>query len=247
MSTPVDCDPPQVVSFRPWPQRELPGAWPDSAGTRSIRIVVAEGEWFVREALVSVFSRVSDLYLIGKTETAERALELVERSEPEVVFVDPQLPEMGGLELARRLRAEHPRTAVVVLTKSQSENEVVEALKAGVSGYVVAGDSDPLRICETVRLVAGGATLFTARIAHEILSRLARAESSDPAERFGLTQREREVLALVGDGLANRQIADRLFITERSVKNHMRNVFLKLGVANRTAAALLARSHGLAG
>jgi two-component system, NarL family, response regulator DevR len=104
-----------------------------------------------------------------------------------------------------------------------------------------------LRICETVRLVAGGATLLTARIAHETIARLARAESRDPAERFGLTPREREVLAHVGNGLSNREIGDSLFITERSVKNHMRNVFLKLGVANRTAAALLARSYGLAG
>jgi two-component system, NarL family, response regulator DevR len=135
----------------------------------------------------------------------------------------------------------------VLLTNAQSENEVVEALRAGVSGYVVAADSDPLRICEMVRLVAGGATLLTARNAHEIISRLARAESCDPAERFGLTPREREVLDLVGNGLANRQIADSLFITERSVKNHVRNIFLKLGVANRTAVALLERSHGLAG
>ena len=214
---------------------------------RSIRVVVAQRAWFVREALTGVFSRVSDLYLIGQAETAEQALGLVRRLSPEVVIVDPHLPEMGGLELARRLRDEDSETAVIVLTDSQSENDVIEALRAGVSGYVVTGESDPLRICETVRLVASGATLLTAKVAHEIVTRLARSASAQPAEGYGLTPREREVLALVGNGLSNRQIAQSLFITERSVKNHVRNVFLKLGVGNRTSAAILARKNGLAG
>jgi DNA-binding NarL/FixJ family response regulator len=213
---------------------------------RSTRIVVAQQEWFVREALASVFSGVSDLYLIGKAETAERALELVRSLAPEVMIVDPRLPEMGGIELARRLRDEDSQTAIVVLTDRQSEEEVVEALQAGVSGYIVTAETDPLRICETVRLVACGATLLTPKIAGEIVTRLARA-GSHPADDYALTPREREVLALVGKGLSNRQIGGSLYITERSVKNHVRNVFVKLGVANRTSAALLARKNGLAG
>jgi DNA-binding NarL/FixJ family response regulator len=252
MSSQTSATPPNTVPLRRLP-RALPTNAPVSpnggrpAKGRLVRIVVAEREWFVREALASVFSRVSDLYLIGRVDNAERALELVDRLGPEVVIVEPQLPEMGGLELARRLRDRHPRTAVIVMTTSQSEAEVIEALQAGASGYVVAKDSDPLRICETVRLVAGGATLLSAKIAGEILTRLARASSSCPADDYALTPREREVLALVGDGLSNRQIGSALFITERSVKNHVRNIFLKLGVANRTSAAILARSQGLAG
>ena len=214
---------------------------------RSVRVVAAEREWFVREALASVFSRVSDLDLIGKAETAERALELVRSLSPDVLIVDPHLPEMGGFELARRLRDEYPETAIMALTDSQKESDVVEALQAGISGYVVTCESDPLRICETVKLVASGATLLTAKVAGDIVTRLARSASSDPADDYALTPRECEVLALIGDGLSNRQIADLLFITERSVKNHVRNVFVKLDVANRTSAAIVARSHGLAG
>ncbi len=244
--------PPRTVTLRPWP-RALPADVLTSANDASapkgrlVRLVVGEDDWFVREALASVFSRVSDLHLLGNADNAERAFELVDQFDPEVVIVDPHLPEMGGLELARRLRDLHPRTAVIVITSSQSEAEVIEALQAGVSGYVVAQDSDPLRICEMVRLVASGATLLTAKIAGEILGRLARAGARCPAEEYALTPRECEVLALIGDGLSNRQIAASLFIAERSVKNHARNIFLKLDVANRTSAAIVARSHGLAG
>ena len=244
--------PPRTATSRPWP-RALPEAVLTSSNGasapkgRTVRVVVGEHDWFVREALASVFSRVSDVHLIGKTDNAERAYEMMDFLDPEVAIIDPHLPAMGGLELARRLHERYPRTAVIVITSSQSEPEVIEALQAGVSGYVVAQDSDPLRICEMVRLVASGATLLTAKIAGEILARLARAGAVCPAEEYSLTPRECEVLALIGDGLSNRQIAGLLFITERSVKNHVRNIFLKLDVANRTSAAIVARSHGLAG
>ena len=242
----------RTVTLNPWPSplsAEVLTASDGASATkgRSVRVVTGAREWFLREALTSVFSRVSDVYLVGKSDKAERTLELVDQLDPEVAIVDPHLPEMGGLELARRLRDKHPRTAVIVMTSSPNEAEVIEALQAGVSGYVVAKDSDPLRICETVRLVASGATLLSTKIAGEIVARLAQAGGCRPAAGYALTPRECEVLALIGDGLSNRQIANLLFITERSVKNHVRNVFLKLGVANRTSAAILARSHGLAG
>jgi DNA-binding NarL/FixJ family response regulator len=240
----------EAITLRPQPRRLPQGVPPPAMSvprTQSVRIVVAEREWFVREALASVFSRAFDLDMVGQADTAERALELVRHLPPEVVIVDPHLPEMGGLELARRLRDEYPETAIMALTDSQSESDVVEALRAGISGYVVTCESNPLRICETVRLVASGATLLTAKVAGDIVTRLARSASSDPADDYALTSREREVLAVIGNGLSNRQIAGLLFITERSVKNHVRNVFVKLGVNNRTSAALLARSCGLAG
>jgi DNA-binding NarL/FixJ family response regulator len=143
---------PKTVTLHPWPSplpAEVLTASDGASATkgRSVRVVTGAREWFLREALASVFSRVSDLYLIGKSDKAERTLELVDHLDPEVVIVDPHLPEMGGLELARRLRDKHPRTAVILMTSSPNEAEVIEALQAGVSGYVVAKDSDPLRIC----------------------------------------------------------------------------------------------------
>ena len=211
-----------------------------------IAVVVADDEWHYREAVVHVLSRADDMEVVGEAATAEEALALVAREAPAVALVDLQMPEMGGLELARRIRAEHAGTAVVIFTVSRDESDVLEALRTGASGYLVKQETrDPGRLYEAVRVAASGATLLSPGGARELIEKLAHRGSADPADEFGLTKRECEVLRLLADGASNRQIAMTLVISEQAIKNHVGSVLRKLGVSNRTAAAAVARRAGL--
>jgi DNA-binding NarL/FixJ family response regulator len=212
----------------------------------TIPVVVAEDEWHYREALVSVLARASDIEVVGEAGDAEKALQLVQRTRPGVVLLDLNMPEMGGLELTRRIRELRPETAVIVFTVSRDETDVLGALAAGASGYLVKQETrDASRLYEAIRVVAAGGTLLSGSDAQRLVQSLARRGPVDPAARYRLTRREREVLLHVADGSSNRQIADALVITEQAVKNHVGNVLRKLDAPNRTAAAAIARREGL--
>jgi DNA-binding NarL/FixJ family response regulator len=211
-----------------------------------ITIIVAGDEWSWRESVVSVVSRRGDVDVVGQAETAEEALRLVGRLHPRVALIDLQMPSMGGVELARRIREQHPETIVLVFTVSRDERDVVEALSAGASGYLVKQDTrDPTRLCEVIRMAAEGGAVLTGRDSARIVRDIARREPPDPGAAYGLTRREREVLALLARGVTNRDIAGALTITEQSVKNLVRNILAKLRAGNRTEAAAIAHREGL--
>lgn len=213
----------------------------------SIPVVIAEDEWHYREALAAALSRVPDIRVVAACETAEASLAAVAEARPAVALVDLELPQMGGLELSRRIQADHPETAVVIFTVSRQEEHVLEALRAGASGYLIKQETtDAARLAEAIRIVASGGTLLSTRAARELVQRLARRPPPDPAAEYGLTRREREVLALLTEGASNRQIGGELNITEQAVKNHVGSILRKLDAPNRTAAAATARREGLA-
>ena len=192
----------------------------------------------VRTGLRTFLGLQPDMTVVGEAGTAEQALALVPRLHPDVVLMDLVLPGMSGVEAVRRLRAAHPEIKVVVLTSFAGQEAVLPAVRAGAAGYLLK-DVGPMELAGALRAVhAGGSPLHPA-VAATVMHSVA-AEERDP-----LTPREHEVLRLVARGLSNRLIARELALSEKTVKAHVSAVLGKLGVADRTQAALHAVRHGL--
>ncbi|MFN8111375.1 MAG: response regulator transcription factor [Thermoleophilia bacterium] len=206
-----------------------------------IDVVVADDHAIVRHGLELLIATTDDMRLAGVGCNGREALELVGASAPHVVLMDLSMPEMDGVEATRRLRDAHPDVSVVVLTSFGDRRRVLEALDAGAVGYLLK-DSDPEAILSAIRsAVAGGAPLHPTAAMALLQDREHPAPvASADAE---LTAREREVLGLVAHGLSNKLIARELQISERTVKAHLGSVFQRIGVTDRTQAALWAREH----
>ena len=209
---------------------------------RRLRAIVADDWWEWRGSVGHAIATQPDIELAGEAETAEQALLLVEQVRPDVLLADLELPEMGGVELTAIVRSRFPNTAVLVFTVHADERHVMDALRAGASGYLVKGETrTPARLCEAIRLAADGGALLTLRQGRRIVTDIARRRPEDAKARYGLTPRELEVLAHLARGRSNRQIATELVITEQSTKNHVSHILAKLGATSRAEA--IARTH----
>jgi DNA-binding NarL/FixJ family response regulator len=218
----------------------------DAGAPSPVSVVVCDDEWAWRESVVSVLSRRPDVTVVGQADSAEEAIRLVSRLHPDVLLVDLEMPQMRGVELTRHVRDHHPGTHVLVFTVSREPTDVVDALAAGASGYVVKQDTrDPGLLLDVIRMAANGGAVLPGPGAAALVRDIARRDPPDPAAAYGLTRREREVLAVVARGASNREVARRLTITEQSVKNHVRNILAKLHARNRTEAAAIAHRLGL--
>lgn len=214
---------------------------------RPIRILVAEDEATTRDALARLLAMEPDLTLVGSVAEGSRALELVRVHLPDIVLTDIGMPGIDGIQLVRALRREFPAIGTVVLTIYNDDERVFAAIKAGARGYVLK-DSPPEDILVAIRAVHRGESLLSPVLVTRILAEFGRISSGVDIddERFrDLTDREREILAEVGSGRRNREIAERLGISEKTVKNHIGNIFAKLEINSRSEAALLAARRGL--
>ena len=203
----------------------------------SVRVVVADDHAMVRHGLVELLSAADGIEVVGEAANGREAVERVAELGPDVVLMDLQMPELDGVAATRRVVAE-AGAQVLVLTSFSDTDRVVDALDAGAVGYLLK-DAEPDDLIEAVRAVARGDSPLHPRVARQLLT----ARSARRPVDQELTAREREVLVLVCDGLANKQIARRLGISERTVKAHLTSVFATIGVADRTAAALWAERH----
>jgi DNA-binding NarL/FixJ family response regulator len=204
-----------------------------------IRVLLADDHGVIRDGLGRLISALDDVELAGVAADGVEAVERAQTIEPDVVRMDLDVPGLDGIEATRRILAQRPQTAVLVLTAFSDRARILGALEAGAVGYLlkdVASDE----VAEGIRAAARGESPLDPRAARTILS--ARAEP-DPLERF--SQREREVLALLIDGLPNKLIARRLEISEKTVKSHLTRIFRAIGVTDRTQAALWGARHGL--
>jgi DNA-binding NarL/FixJ family response regulator len=204
-----------------------------------IRVVVVDDHAVVRAGLEQVVGLADDVELVGSAADGSEAEAVVRATKPDVVLMDLSMPKLDGVEATRQVLAARPETKVVVLTSFSDRDRIVAALDAGACGYMLK-DSEPDELLRAIRAAADGDAPLSPRAARTLLS-----ERRDPSPLAALSEREREVLELVAAGLANKQIAARLGISEKTVKAHLTRIFREIGVFDRTQAALWALRHGL--
>ena len=204
-----------------------------------IRIVLADDHDVVRRGLTALLDGTDGFAVVGAAADGEEAVALAGEHQPDVVLMDLSMPGVDGIEATRRLMAARPDSRVVVLTSFSDRERILDALDAGAVGYLLK-DAEPDELLRGIEAAARGESPLAPKAAKAVLT--ARAEGRPAAE---LTARELEVLALLAQGLANKQIARRLGIAEKTVKAHLTSVFQSIGVTDRTQAALWARSHGI--
>lgn len=212
-----------------------------------IRLVIAEDQTMTRETLARSLALEDDLEVVGTAADGQKALTVLRAQKPAVLLTDIQMPNMNGIELTETLRREMPEVGVVILTIYDDDERVFAAIKAGARGYVLK-DAPLDETVAAVRAVGRGEALLHPSLVARVMAefgRLSMQKAADNAVFAELTEREREVLTEIGKGRRNKEIADVLFISEKTVKNHISNIFAKLEVNSRAEAALLAARQGL--
>ena len=202
-----------------------------------ITVLIVDDHAVVRAGLRQLMATADDIEVVGEAEDGATAVAAVGELTPDVVLMDLSMPGVDGVEATRRIKESHPLVHVVVLTSFSDQTRILSALETGADGYLLK-HSEPQTIIDAVRSTVEGGAPLDPRAARVLLS--ARSLGGQAAT---MSARERQVLRLVVDGLANKQIARRLDISERTVKAHLTNVFQRIGVRDRTQAALWAREH----
>ena len=214
----------------------------------TIRLLLVDDQALFREGLRTLLSIYPDLEVVGEAANGEEALQQAEILRPEVVLMDLRMPVLDGVTATRRLKETRPSSRVIILTTFDDDEYVFDGLRAGAVGYLLK-DVSSEKLVEAIRTTARGESFLQPNIAAKLVAEFARMDETavPPAQQLvePLSQRELEILALVAEGASNKEIAAELFIAEGTVKNHVTNILSKMGVRDRTQAALKAREMGL--
>lgn len=208
-----------------------------------IRVLIADDHAVVRKGLRGFLALQEDVEVVGEAADGEEAVAAVARLAPDVALVDLVMPRVDGLEAIKRIRALDSPTRVIVLTSFTDEDKMLPAVRAGAVGYLLK-DIAPNDLVAAIRTVHGGETLLHPTVIRELVREVSRDDRGSGSDN-PLTKREREVLTLIAGGRANKAIAFELGVAEKTVKTHVSNILAKLGVADRTQAALHAVREGL--
>jgi NarL family two-component system response regulator YdfI len=222
----------------PHPSHPSPPSPPSSP---PIRILIADDHLVVREGLRAILEAAPDLTPVGEAADGAEAVRLAGELSPDVVLMDLRMPNMDGIEAIGQIKACYPEVEVVILTTYDDDEYIVRGLRAGARGYLLK-DSGRKVLFEAIRAAARGESLFPSSVVDKVVAHLAEPR---PVQAGGLSERESEVLELLAEGAANKEIAARLHITERTVKAHVTGIFNKLGVNSRAEAVAVALRSGL--
>jgi DNA-binding NarL/FixJ family response regulator len=210
----------------------------------SIRVLIVDDHSVVREGLRAFLELQAGLDVVGEAADGEEAIEAGARLRPDVILMDLVMPKLGGVAAMRRLREQVPGARIIVLTSFLDDDKLLPALRAGAAGYLLK-NAEPHEIARAVRAAHAGEALLDPVVAARLVETLAADDGQEPLDR--LTPREREVLVLIGRGYSNKRIANELELSEKTVKTHVGHVLAKLGVTDRTQAAVFAVRAGIVG
>ena len=211
----------------------------------TIRILIADDHGVVREGLRAVLGSESDMEVVGEAATGKEVVERAAELRPDVILMDIQMPELNGIEATRRILEANPDVGVVVLTMFEDDDSVFSVMRAGARGYVLKG-TPPSEILKVVRAVAAGEAHFGPEIARRLMSFFSEPSPASTQDIFPeLSAREVEILDLIAQGHSNAKIAARLYLSPKTVGNHISHILTKLQVADRAHAIIRAREAGL--
>ncbi|MCO5246695.1 MAG: response regulator transcription factor [Anaerolineae bacterium] len=213
------------------------------AAESSIRVLIVDDHAIVRKGIRALLSEAGGFEVVGEADTGQAALLRAEETRPDVILMDLLMPGMDGIEATRQITGRHPQARILVLTSFAADNKVFPAIKAGALGYLLK-DSSPDDLVRAIRQVHRGEPSLHPIIARKLLQEIARPAELQPAPE-SLTAREIEVLKLIAEGLSNQDIADRIIVSESTVRAHVSRILGKLHLASRTQAALYAVREGL--
>ncbi len=214
-----------------------------------IRIVVADDHPIFRDGLCRLLALEPDFEVVAQASDGLQVLQILQQHDPDVLLLDLKMPNLDGLATLQKLQANRIRTKVIVLTASEDKNEFVQAMKFGTSGIVLKQTATELLI-KSIRKVNAGEIWLDSHTTAAVMRQFANVEEMPATnavsrERSPLSQREREIVALVAQGFKNKEMAEKMFISEQTVKNHLHNIFDKLGVSDRLELALYAIHNNL--
>ncbi len=211
----------------------------------TITLLLVDDQRLMRDGLRTLLELEADLQVVAEAENGVQAMEAYAAHAPDVVLMDIRMPVMDGVQATRHLLAAHPDARIIILTTFDDDEYVFDALRAGALGYLLK-DVSGTELAEAIRTVAGGGALIEPSVARKVLAEFSRLPAAPRAgPDLPLSERERQILALLAQGLSNKQIATRLHLAEGTVKNYVSSILGKLGVEDRVQAALRARELGL--
>lgn len=211
----------------------------------SVEILIADDHPFFRRGIRSLLSTLEGLTVVGEAATGEQAVQMAAGLEPDLILMDLNMPGMNGTEATRKITQRSPHIGVLILTMQDDDESVFGAMRAGARGYVLK-EIDQDGLLGAIRIVSEGGAIFSPGIAARVMHFFTAEHQPAPSPLFpDLTDREREVLSLIAQGLNNGQIAQRMFLSQKTVRNYISNIFSKLQVTDRARATVVAREAGL--
>ncbi|MEW5959987.1 MAG: response regulator transcription factor [Chloroflexota bacterium] len=210
-----------------------------------MKVIICDDQALIRDGLEMLLKLEKDIDVLGQAQDGAEAVDMVKRTQPDLVLMDLKMPGMNGIEATRQIRANYPHVKVLVLTTYDDDEWVFDAIRAGASGYLLK-DTPREEVIKAVKGTAAGKSFVDPVVAGKLLHQVAGQQVQPATLLTGkLTERETDVLRLVARGLTNADIAERLHLSEGTVRNHVSAIFAKLEVADRTQAAVIAIQHGL--
>jgi NarL family two-component system response regulator LiaR len=210
-----------------------------------VRVAICDDQFIVCEGLQMILDSDPELEVVGVAHDGAEACQLVEKTKPDLILMDLKMPHMNGIVATRQIRMNHPDVHILVLTTYDDDEWLFDAIRSGAAGYLLK-DTPPNELIAAIKGTVSGKAFVDPSVTSKLLSEVSKSGLTiDSPTHFSLTDREREVLQLIVEGLSNADIAERLFLAEGTVRNYTSTVFRKLGVSDRTQAAVLALRHGL--
>lgn len=210
-----------------------------------ITVLIADDHKMFRQGLRMLFEMEPDIKIVGEARDGLEVQTLARQLDPDIILMDINMPGADGVEATRQILNERPETAIIILTMFREDEHVFQAIRAGAKGYVLK-DADSLEVVKAIRTVAAGASVLDPEMTGKVFNQFKLlAEVNEKNNREGLTDRELEILTLIAEGASNREIGDRLYLSEKTIKNYVTSIFQKLQMNDRTQAAVYALQHGL--